>query len=92
MMLAIHEILSLALFYTCFCRAVRTNKTVKKDVLAAFWFLGVIASMAMFAPLAFGWRPDFVSLGLLSAIVTVQAVTSVHWRHGIPKEFVNEGV
>ena len=91
-MLALHEILSIALFYTCFCRAVRTNKTVRKDVLAAFWFLGVIASIAMFAPLAFGWHPDFISVALMAAIVIVQVVTSAHWTDGIPKEFINESV
>lgn len=91
-MLALHEILSIALFYTCFCRAVRTNKTVRKDVLAAFWLLGVIASIAMFAPLAFNWRPDFISIALMAAIVIVQVVTSAHWKDGIPKEFINESV
>jgi hypothetical protein len=89
-MLALHELLSLALLYTCFCRAVKTNKTVRKDVLAAFWFLGATASMSMFAPLAFGWRPDFVSLTLLASILAVQVATSARWRTGIPKDFINE--
>ena len=89
-MLAIHELLSIALFYTCFCRAVKTNKTVKEDVLAAFWLLGCVACIAMFAPLAFAWRPDPMSVALLAAVVIVQIVTAVHWKDGIPKEFVND--
>lgn len=88
-MLAIHELLSIALFYTCFCRAVKTNKTVKKDVLAAFWLLGCVACVAMFAPLVFGWRPDLMSVALLAGINIVQIVTSAHWKDGIPKEFIN---
>lgn len=89
-MLALHEILSLVLFYTCFCRAVKTSKAVRPDVLAAFWLLGCIACLAMFAPLTFGYRPDWMSLSLLASIVIVQIVTSAHWRDGIPKEFIHE--
>ena len=88
-MLILHEVLSMVLFYTCFCRAVKTNKTVRRDVLAAFWFLGIVASLSMFAPLSFGWRPDLVSLALLAAIVFVQLVTSTHWRHAIPHGFID---
>lgn len=89
-MLALHEFLSLALLYTCFCRAVKTNKNVRKDVLAAFWFLGCVASISMFAPLSFSWSPDFLSIALLSGIVIVQVVTSAHWKDGIPQEFIND--
>jgi len=87
-MLALHEILSIALFYTCFCRAVKTNHTVRKDVLAAFWLLGVVSCIAMFAPLAFGWQPDAVSLSLLASVLIVQIVTASHWRNGIPEDFL----
>ena len=89
-MLAIHEFLSIALFYTCFCRAVKTDRTVRKDVLAALWLLGAVASIAMFAPLAFSWTPDPMSIALLTSVLTVQIVTSVHWREGVPKEFIDE--
>lgn len=89
-MLALHEILSIALFYTCFCRAVKTDKTVRRDVLAAFYFLGVVSCFSLFAPMAFGWRPDLMSLSLLGSVLIVQIVTSIHWRDGVPKEFVND--
>lgn len=89
-MIALHEFLSLALFYTCFCRAVKTDKTVKKDVLLAFWILGCVACVSMFAPLAFGWHPDWVTLSLLASVVMLQIVTSAHWRNGIPQEFVKK--
>lgn len=87
--LIVHELLAIALFYTCFCRAVKTNRTVKRDVLAAFWILGMVSCIAMFAPLAFGWRPDLMSIALLGSVVIVQIVTSAHWRDGIPKEFID---
>lgn len=90
-MLAVHEVLSIALFYTCFCRAMKTSKQVKRDVLAAFWLLGAVASAAIFSPLAFGWQPDCMSIALLAAVVIVQIVTAAHWREGIPKEFIHEG-
>jgi uncharacterized membrane protein len=69
---------------------VRTNNTVKKDVLAAFWLLGVVAVLSIFAPISFNWRPDGMSIVLLAAVVIVQVVTAVHWNNGIPKEFVND--
>lgn len=87
-MLALHEILSIALFYTCFCRAVKTTHKVRKDVLAAFWLLGVVSCIAMFSPLVFGWTPDAMSLALLASVLIVQVVTASHWRDGIPKDFL----
>lgn len=89
-MLAIHEVLAIALFATCFCRAVQTDRSVRKDVLAAFWVLGMVACIAIFAPVAFGWRPDWMSLALLAGTLTVQVVTGVHWKHGVPKEFIHD--
>lgn len=89
-LLIAHEILAAILFYTCFCRAVKMNGRVRKDVLAAFWILGIVSSIAIFAPMAFGWEPDCMSVVLLLAVVIVQIVTSAHWRDGIPKEFIDE--
>ena len=90
-LLIAHEILAAMLFYTCFCRAVKTNGTVRKDVLVALWFLGSVSSISMFAPLAFGWEPDCMSVLLLLSMVIVQVVTAAHLRYGIPKEFIDEG-
>ena len=87
-MLGIHEFLSLALFYTCFCRAVKTDRRVKKDVLLAFWIQGCVACVSMFAPLAWGWRPDWITVSLLAAVVLLQVVNSAHWQQGIPQEFL----
>ena len=89
-MLAIHEALAIALFATCFCRAVKTDRSVRKDVLAAFWLLGVVACIAIFAPMAFGWKPDLMSIALLAGTVIVQLVTGAHWKHGVPKEFIHD--
>lgn len=84
----LHEALSAMLFITCFGRALKTNRHVKRSILIAFWYLGIVAVVSMFAPIAFSWTPDFLSLSLLLAILGVQIVTAVHWRHGVPKEFV----
>jgi hypothetical protein len=91
-LLITHEILAAMLFYTCFCRAVKTNGTVRVDVLIALWFLGIVSCVSMFAPMAFGWEPDLMSVMLLLGMVIVQVVTAAHWRDGIPKEFVDEGI
>ena len=84
----LHEVLSAMLFYTCFGRALKTNRHVKRSILIAYWYLGIVAVVSMFAPLAFQWTPDFVSISLLLAILGVQIVTAVNWMHGVPKEFV----
>ena len=84
----LHEVLSAMLFITCFGRALKTNRHVRRSILVAFWYLGIVAVVSMFVPIAFQWRPDFVSISLLLAILGVQIVTAGHWRHGVPKEFV----
>lgn len=86
-MLAIHEGLALALLYTCFCRAIKTDENTAGPVLFAFWLLGVAATVAIFAPLAWDWRPDVVSLSLLGSILVLQIVTALYWRDGIPPQF-----
>ncbi len=90
MLLAIHYALSVFFFYTCFCRAVKTDCTNSKDILLAFWCLGIASVVCLGAPIVFDWRPDGVSLSLLASIVLVQTVTARHWRGGPPNQFKGE--
>lgn len=91
MNIVIHEILSIILFYTCFCRAVKTDETTRFSILVAFWFMSAASVISMFAPLVIpNYQPDFVTLTLLFAIVLVQVVASYHWRHGVPDAFTGE--
>jgi hypothetical protein len=86
----IHEALCFALFYTVFCRAVRSNDKVKTDVRIAFFFLGAAAIMGMVAPLVWAHNPKPWDLGLLAAVVFVQAITAKHWSGGVPELFLQE--
>lgn len=87
MTLIAHEILSMALLWSCFCRAVILTRSARRDIRIAFWLLGVTSVWCLFYPLVFPWEPDPVSLALLASIVIVQGVTSFHWKGGIPTAF-----
>lgn len=84
----IHEALCCALFYTVFCRAVRSDARVKVDVRFAFWVLGVVSIMGMAAPIVWAHAPSVFDLALLFAVVLVQAVTAKHWTGGVPEFFL----
>lgn len=83
-----HELLCIALFFTVFCRAVKTDATVRADVRFAFFVLGMVACMGMAAPLAWAHEPDTFQVALLAAVVLVQGVTAHHWQQEVPPQFV----
>lgn len=96
---ALHLVLALVLFYTCFCRQTRsTAATTKADVRGAFWLLSIAAVVVAAAP--YGhllwpelFQPDAVTwpdVLLLAGIVLVQVVTARHWRDGVPTAFLRE--
>lgn len=84
-----HELLCAALFYSVFCRAVRTDAQVKADIRLAFFVLGSVALMGMAAPLAWDHQPSGFDLALLGSIVLVQVITARHWRDGVPEHFLH---
>jgi hypothetical protein len=87
-----HVLLSLALGATLFCRMVRTSKrTTARDVLLAFYALGLAVLVCLVAPVLFDWAPDGVSLSLLAGITAVQFVTARHWRNGVPEQLRKGG-
>jgi len=86
-LILIHELLCLALFYSVFCRAVRTCTRVRADVRLAFVALGVVACVGMAAPLAWGMVPSLFGLALLAAVALVQLVTAHYWQSGVPDRF-----
>lgn len=86
-MLLVHELLCAILIYTVFCRAVRTDHTVRVDVRFSFFLLGVVACLGMPAPLIWGGIPNSFTLLLLAVITIVQMVTARHWSRGVPYGF-----
>jgi hypothetical protein len=84
----VHELLCIALFFTVFCRAVKTDATVRADVRFAFFVLGIAACAGIVAPLAWAHQPNAYDLLLLGAVVLVQVITAHHWQHEVPPPFV----
>lgn len=82
-----HELLCLALFYSAFCRAVKSDTRVHLDVRLAFNALGAVACWGFVAPLM-GYTPHWFGICLLAAIVTTQWVTAKHWQQGVPDRFM----
>lgn len=89
--LILHEVLCLALFYSVFCRAVRSCEKVRTDVRFAFFLLGLVACAGMAAPIAWLFVPTGFDLLLLMAITVVQLVTAHHWTAGVPDRFYKPG-
>ena len=87
-MIAAHELMCAAVFYTIFARAVRMNQNTRQDVRLALLFLGTVAAIGIAVPLHWtSWRPDCMYLAMLSGITAVQLVTAYHWRDGVPDRF-----
>lgn len=82
-----------ALWWTCFCRVVRTDTQTHLAVRAAFCLLAAVAAASAIAP--FGVlspllpsdTPGVMQLILLAAMVTVQGLTARFWRDGVPSHF-----
>jgi hypothetical protein len=87
----IHELLCAALFYSVFCRAVRSCEKVRTDVRFSFFLLGVVACAGMAAPLVWQFRPSGFTSALLAAVTLVQVVTAKHWDKGVPDRFIKPG-
>lgn len=89
--LIIHEMLCIALFYSVFCRAVRSCEKVRADVRFAFFLLGIVACVGMAAPLTWHFIPDLFTLALMAAVTVVQLVTAQHWAAGVHDRFYKTG-
>ena len=88
MLLTIHEALCIALFYTCFCRAVHTSKNnTKTGIRLVIWLLGMAACMGFVWPIYRGWQPDEFSLFLLFSVTVGQMVFAGLWANGVPDAY-----
>lgn len=87
-LLALHVGLSLGLWYSVFCRAVKSDCTVRADVRAAFVVLGTAALASALAPFLWGLVPSWPVCALLAGFVLVHWVTARHWSNGVPYAFL----
>lgn len=86
---------------TCFCRLVHTDDRTLPSVVWAFWgkavaasLLGAAPALPLVAPAECPWPPGTTPAWLwvlfLAGSVAVQVATSVHWRDGVPLDFVKD--
>jgi len=93
LMIILNAVLCGALFWTCFCRIVRTDVDTVRPVRLAFCLLGAVAVACMVAPL--GWlrpllpahEPPVTQLVIVGAMFVVQGLTARYWRDGVPCHF-----
>jgi hypothetical protein len=83
----INTVLCAALFYTCFCRLVRTSSDTEPAVRLAFCILASASALSLAAPFAWGISPQWPQLVIEGAITLVQALTARYWRDGVPCHF-----
>jgi hypothetical protein len=83
------EALCAALFWSVFCRLVRTCPTTRLDVRIALVLVGTAALIGIGAPI-YSWLPDWVTLVIVGAVVVMQMVMARHWLHGVPRQFIYE--
>lgn len=86
-MITINTLLCAALFYTCFCRLVRTNADTAPAVRFAFCVLAIVAAGCLGAPFVMPYVPPIPALAMEGAMVFVQAITAKYWRNGVPCHF-----
>lgn len=89
MMIAINTLLCAALFYTCFCRLVRTSRDTERGVRLAFCVLASAAAFCLAAPFIpwLAYKPQGPTLVIEGAMALVQAITARYWRDGVPCHF-----
>lgn len=86
--LIVWEVLCVALFWSVFCRSVRTNKTTRLNFRLALLLVGLGSLLGFGAPL-YGWQPDSVTMIIVLSVVCMQVVTAAYWGHGVPERFVD---
>ena len=86
-------VLAGALWWTCFCRVVRTDTQTHMAVRVAFCLLAAVAAacaiapFGVFAPALPADEPSVMQLVLLAAMVIVQTLTAKFWKDGVPAHF-----
>ena len=86
--LILWELLCVALFWSVFCRSVRTDRTTKLDIRIVLLLVGLGSLLGLGAPL-YGWEPDSVTILIIASIVSMQVVTAQHWARHVPEQFVD---
>lgn len=83
----LNTVICAALFYTCFCRLVRTNAETHTSIRLAFVVLASASAWCLAVPLKTGVPPQDGQLVIEAAMALVQGLTARYWRDGVPGHF-----
>ena len=86
----INTAICVALFWSCFCRLVRTDDSTYPSVRFGFAALGAGALASAVAPWVWGTCANWPSTTLAAGILLAQGVTARFWRLGVPAHFQRE--
>ena len=96
--LASQAVLAAVLWWSSFCRLTHTDRETIREIRAAVWFQGSVATTLLIAPYlplldkAFTWpaytTPVQIWLCVLAAQVRIQIATSRHWHDGVPRSYI----
>jgi len=87
-LLVAHEALCFTLIVCVFFRSVQSTSEVLIGIRLSFQLLWTSACLGMAAPLVWGYDPHFVEVLMLAGYTSVQLTTSLHWGHGVPRQFL----
>lgn len=83
----LNTVICAALFYTCFCRLVRTNGDTHTSIRLAFVVLACASAWCLAVPIRTGVPPQVGQLVIEAAMAIVQGLTARYWRDGVPVHF-----
>lgn len=92
----VNAALCAALFWTCFCRIVRTDEGTAAPVRLGFVVLAScaiacgLAPFGLLLPVLPAERPTWAQVLIVGAMVSVQGLTARYWRNGVPCHFQTE--
>jgi len=81
-----------AIFWSAFCRLVLMSGKTQRRVRVVFSLLGGAAGFGVASVLFGGHAPDPIETLMTSAYAVVLVVSAVHWRRGVPTEYLIDEV
>lgn len=80
----INVVVCAALFWTCFCRACKTDKQTYGAVRAGIFALAVACVASAVGPWVWDVKPNVLSVALTAGMLLTQVATARSWHTGTP--------
>ncbi len=91
-LLVLHAAICAAVWWSIFCRAAKSDRTIHRSVRSAFTLLSFAVFYAATAPFIDAREVLSSQIVLAASIGLLQMVTSRFWKHGTPPQFTNPRV